>query len=181
MLRKLVDPVVFGRADRLLFLDSDVLFFAQPTELLDVAGDDGHVSVFNRDNTSWYTISPQLAQERLGIEMPECLNAGLGLVPRASLDLARADQWLEAVPELLAQTWLTEQTIQALYAGANGLRFLPDTYGLSREPGLTSATGRDLVAKHYVSHPRPHLFREGIPHVLRNGLLESLRCRVCPG
>jgi len=75
---------------------------------------------------------------------------------------------------------LTEQTLQALYAGANGVRFLSDVYCLSSIPGLTTADGRGLIAKHYVSHPRPLMYREGIPHVLRSGLLENLRCRHSP-
>ena len=179
MLRKLVDPVLLGHSRYMLLLDTDVLFFAQPTELLDAVAGNSSVGVFNRDQKSWYTITPQLARERLGIELPERLNAGLGLVPRALLNLTRAEHWLAAAPELLSETWLTEQTIQALYAGLNGVRFLPETYVLSTEPGLATADGRGLVAKHYASHPRPLLFREGIPHVLRGGILENLPCRRC--
>jgi hypothetical protein len=181
MLRKLVDPVVFGRARHLLLLDTDVLFFARPAELLGAVAEASPVGVFNRDLKDWYTVTSEFARERFGIELPDRLNAGFGLVPRATIDLERADRWLAAAPELLSEPWLTEQTIQALFAGVNGVRFLSDAYRLSSEPGLTAADGRGLVAKHYVSHPRPLMFREGIPHVLRSGLLGSLRCRPCPG
>jgi len=180
MLRKLVDPVLVGRARHLLLLDSDVLFFGRPVELLDAVAADAPVGLFNRDEADWYTIARADARGRFGIELPERLNAGLGLVPRAGLDLARADRWLAAAPELLSDPWLTEQTLQALFAGASGVEFLPDTYRLSRTRGLTTADGRPLVAKHYVSHPRPLLFREGMPHLLRSKLLEDLRCRPSP-
>ena len=63
----------------------------------------------------------------------------------------------------------------------DGVQFLSNVYRLSTDAGLKTEDGRTLVAKHYVSHPRPLMFREGIPHVLRSGLLENLRCRRYPG
>jgi hypothetical protein len=78
-------------------------------------------------------------------------------------------------PDLLATPWLTEQTLHALCAGRLGVDFLPDEYLVSTEPGLQTPDGRDLVAKHYPSHPRRYLFAEGIPHLERQGFLDSLR------
>ena len=98
MLRKLVDPVLLGRSPYLLLLDTDVLFFERPTELLDAIAFGKPVGVFNRDQKCWYTVSQEVARERFGIELPDRLNAGLGLVPRRSLDLDLADRWLGASP-----------------------------------------------------------------------------------
>ena len=100
------------------------------------------------------------------------VNAGLGLVRRAGMDFDLAEQLL-ADPDIMSTPWLTEQTLQALLASKYGIGLLPPTYGLSTGPGLLTADGARLVAKHYPGHPRPWLYQEGIPHVLRSGLLKG--------
>lgn len=174
MLRKLIDPIVLGNAGHLLLMDTDVLFFATPTEILDAVEAKLGSALFNRDEASCYTITKKAARERLGVELPERVNAGLGLIPRAAISLSAAEHWLAAAPELLSETWLTEQTLQALYAGATGVGFLPETYRLSRGPGIKTSDGRPAIAKHYVSYPRPYFYQEGLRHVLRQKLLH--RC-----
>ncbi len=180
MLRKLIDPYLYGRADYLLLLDTDVLFFARPVELLDAVAERAGVSLYNRDRGYWYNLTPDAARDRYGIDLVPEINAGLGLVRRAGVDLPLLDRFLTD-PDAFADPWLTEQTVQALLASKYGVRHLPDTYGLSTDRGLSTPDGSPLVCKHYPGHPRVHLYQEGMPHVLRSKLLENLRCRRCPG
>ena len=170
MLRKLIDPYLFGHADYQLLLDTDVLFFGRPAEILDTVAERADVSLFNRDRGYWYNITPESARDRYGIDLIPEINAGLGLVRRAGVDLELLDQLL-ADQDLFTDPWLTEQTVQALLASRYGARHLPETYGLSTAPGLITADGRPLVCKHYPGHPRVHLYREGMPHVVSSGLL----------
>ena len=174
MLRKLIDPVVIGRAEYLLLLDTDILFFATPQEMLDTVADRTPISQFNRDIKSWYNITPADAKSRYGIDLLERINAGCGLVPRASIDLGLLEQLL-ADPDMHSIPWLTEQTAQALLASKFGVRHLPDTYLVATTPGLTTADGRPLIAKHYPGHPRRYLYQEGMPQVLSSGLLKPTR------
>jgi hypothetical protein len=176
MLRKLIDPVLLGRTDYMLLLDTDVLFFRSPEEILTAVASGTTVSHFNRDVGYWYNITPEAAKQRHGIDLVPDLNAGLGLVPRANVDLDLIEQFL-VDPDLLTEPWLTEQTLQALLASRYGVCHLPDTYNLSTSPGLATSDGRPFVAKHYPGHPRPWLYQEGMPHLLRLGLLEFGRCR----
>jgi hypothetical protein len=170
MLRKFIDPILFGRADYLLLLDTDVLFFSRPNEILDAVAGQADVSLYNRDRGYWYNITADSARARYGIDLVPEINAGLGLIRRAGIDLDLVDQFL-ADPEIYAEPWLTEQTVHALLASKYGVRHLSEMYGLSTGTGLTTSNGRSLVSKHYPGHPHVNMYREGIPHVLTSGLL----------
>ncbi len=164
MLRKLIDPVVFGRADSLLLLDTDVLFFRRPTELLAAVSDRRPVNWHNADVGDWYNITAGQAAARYGVALVQRLNAGLSLVRRAALRFDEMDEF-SADADVMSRPWLAEQTIHALLGSRHGAEVLPPTYRVSTGPGLTADDGRPLVAKHYASAPRPWLFREGIPAV----------------
>ncbi|HEY7328473.1 MAG TPA: hypothetical protein VH592_12570 [Gemmataceae bacterium] len=171
MLLKMIDCLVLSRAERLLQLDSDILFFDRPEEILSAVAARTPVNLFNRDGKNWYTVSPQAAKKRYGITLIEKINAGLGLVRRESLPLAMLEEFL-ADPDILADPWLTEQTLQALCASKVGGKHLPDTYLVSMEPGLATADGRPLVAKHYPGFYRPYFYWEGLTNLIRQGFLD---------
>jgi hypothetical protein len=167
MLMKLIDCLVLSRARYLLLLDTDVLFFARPQELMDAVRTGDSVALFNRDSKTWYNLTPAVARERYGVDLVEEINAGLALIRREDWRLDLIDRFL-ADPDILSDPWLTEQTTQALMASQIGMRFLPPTYLCTVEPGLETPDGTPLVAKHYPGYPRPLFFREGIPHLLRS-------------
>ncbi len=170
MLLKLIDCLALSRAKYLLLLDTDVLFFARPQELLDAIVSGEPASLFNRDSKTWYNLSPDAARERYGIDLVEQVNAGLALVRREDWRLDMIDDFLTD-PDILSEPWLTEQTVQALMGSRIGMEFLPPTYPCSVESGLTAPGGIPLVAKHYPGYPRPLYYREGIPHLIAAGML----------
>lgn len=162
MLRKLVDPIVLSGATSLLVLDTDVLFFRTPGELLDAAGDPGHANLFNRDAVEWaYNLTPDEARRAFGVAPVNRVNAGLALLRRASIDLARVDALL-AEPAVTRDPFFAEQTVHGLLAAETAHRLLAETYACSTRPGLTTPGGEPLVAKHYVQTPRPLLYEEGM-------------------
>jgi hypothetical protein len=161
-----------GTAPYLLSLDSDVLFFTRPAELLDAARDVLTYAVFNRDLGSSYCIPVEVSKRRWGLEPVACINAGLGVWPRRAFPLEAIEEFL-AAPEL-ATGGLTEQTVHALFAARHGVRFLSDRYAVTRGPGLVTPAGEPLVARHYPAYTRHLLFEEGIPHLRRHGFLRAL-------
>jgi hypothetical protein len=175
MLMKMIDCVVLSNAPRLLLLDSDVLFFRKPEELVQAGTSPTKVNLFNRDAGSWYTISHEAANERYGIDLIPELNAGLGVIRRESLPLTMMEYFL-GDPDILSEPWLTEQTLQALCGSKVGVRLLPDTYVVSQRPGLTTSEGCLLVAKHYAGSIRHRLYEEGMAHLIRTGFLEAQSC-----
>jgi hypothetical protein len=155
---KLTDFVLLGEAPILLTLDSDILFFQEPTAFL--AAPKGHL--FQRDPESTYVLSNAIARSALGIDLAPCINVGMMHFRRNSVSLKRCDDYLAAFPKL--DGWL-EQTLYALHASESSTaEYLPETYLISLASGLDHS---QLVARHYAGQSRDLLHNEGIPFLLR--------------
>lgn len=168
---KLTDFPVMSQAVHLLTLDSDVLFFRRPAELLVATETPLSVSLFQRDPASTYNLSEERALAELGVPLAPCVNTGIALFPRDSLDLSRCERYL-AHPDVARPSGWIEQTLQALCASEQGrVRYLPDSYLLSLESEVPID---HLVARHYAGPSRSLLTREAMPALLDRGLLQHL-------
>ncbi len=146
---KLTDYHVLSGAARLITLDSDVLFFQKPEELLAFRGR----HLFQRDPESTYLV-PGIP----GLTIAPRLNVGIMSFLRAGISLPRCDEYLAHFEQ--RQGWL-EQTLYALHASEIGdAECLPESYLISLEAGIDSRT---LVARHYAGPGRPLLTSEGMP------------------
>lgn len=159
---KLIDPMIFAGAERIVILDSDVLFFREPSELrthIEQAPED--MWLFQRDPVSTYNITESAAASELGIRMPERVNSGIAVVPRALVDFDLCERLL-AHPDVSRPTGWIEQTLFALCAGVRGrVQYLSPSYAISLERGLDYAT---FTARHYAGPSRPLLTEEGMPY-----------------
>jgi hypothetical protein len=166
---KLVDSVLCGRTDRLLILDSDVLFFRPPTELVAyVQGAPADTWLFQRDPTSTYNVTVEEAAAAFGIRMPDRVNSGVAVFRRSLLDIALCERLLQH-PDVRRPSGWIEQTLFALCAGARGdVDFLPESYAISLERGLDY---QRLVARHFAGPSRPLLTDEGMPYVASLGCI----------
>jgi hypothetical protein len=181
MLRKLIDLVFFGTAPRLVSLDTDILFFRFPTEIVTWADGGSEMNLFNRDLPSTFNLmSDRGATDRHGLTLFKGHNAGLALLRRTSLDLAEIDRYLQD-PELRVDEgssplhlWLVEQSLHGLIGARHSAGLLPDTYRIALEPGL-AVDGRPVIARHYANASRNLMFSEGIPALIRDGFLAALR------
>ncbi len=168
-----LSPKVFDfrhylQADRMLLLDSDVLFFAEPKELLRrLETPEYRLNCVNGDIQSAYTVTPQLAQEHCGVRLIERFNSGLGLIHRESLNLDWIEEFL-AIPGIIGNFWLIEQTLYALCSSRFGVELLPQKYDVF----LKGEVG-DRPSRHYVGAIRHLMYREGIP-LIRGSLLRTL-------
>ena len=170
--RKLFDFFAFSRADDLVCIDSDIVFFRRP-ELLLVPPEGVPRNRYNEDCAYWYSMDLDELEAAFGLRPPPRINSGLALIRRASIDFDRIEGWL-AHPKLFADPWVTEQTLHALCATAYGVELLPpDTYRVDTEPGLTPA----MVCKHYPGFFRTLLYTEGMAHLIATGFLDALRDR----
>jgi hypothetical protein len=171
---KLTDFPVLSESTRLLTLDSDVLFFRLPAELLAAANAPSLMSLFQRDPESTYNISEESALSELGIRLAPKVNTGIMVFPRESLDLFRCDEYL-GHPDVARPSGWIEQTLHALCASAHGgVAYLPDSYLVSLE---TDVNLESLVARHYAGPSRPLLTSEGMRHLVRAGFLDQLNTR----
>jgi hypothetical protein len=173
---KLFDFRHYLQSERMLLLDSDVLFFAEPVELQQRIEDPAYRrNSVNEDDTTAYTVDPADVRTRLGLDMPERFNSGLGLIHADSL----RPEWIEeflGLPGILGHFWRIEQTLFALCSARYGVEMLPDEYVVSLKP----RTERQ-VAKHYVGPIRHLMYREGMHELTRRGILVGLPRRDLNG
>ncbi len=171
---KILDFYALCNSDRLIMIDSDVLFFADPKELYDA----GELHRFSRDRETTYAVDREGLRKGIGVNLPPRVNCGIANVSKQHVDIARME-WLlntgfvdlgKCLPNI-------EQTLWAMECGRSGFEYLPDSYRVCDRPGL-----KGLVAKHYVGlvldrfrTSRDYFFVEGIP-ILR----KLFQCRRMP-
>lgn len=164
---KLFDFGLFLTAPRMLLLDSDILFFAEPAELLRRIEDpDYHRNSVNADVSSAYTIEPRAAKLAWALEMPERFNSGLGLIHRESLRFDWMEEFL-AAPGIEDHFWRIEQTLYALCSARFGVELLPPEYDVR----LVRAVGQG-PCRHYIGAIRHWMYSEGMRELVRRKFLE---------
>ena len=168
---KLIDPAVVASAERIVILDSDVLFFREPRELLThVAHAPAETWVFQRDPISTYNVTEDVAASALGIQIPARVNSGIAVVPRSLVDFDLCERLLEH-PDVRRPSGWIEQTLFALCAGSRGhVEYLSPSYSISLERGLDY---EGFIARHYAGPSRPLLTEEGMPYAALRGCLQS--------
>jgi hypothetical protein len=167
---KVFDFASYLQSDRMLLLDSDILFFAEPIELLQRIEDSSYsLNTVNGDTASAYTIDPQVVEERLGFEVIDRFNSGLGLIHKASMRLDWIEEFL-ALPDIIGHFWRVEQTLYALFSSRFGAELLPPSYSVHLEGDINGSSCR-----HYVGKIRHLMYAEGIQKLTRQSFLRHLQ------
>lgn len=165
---RVFDFTHYLRSDRMLALDSDVLFFTEPAALLRRIEDPSYrKNSFNEDADSFYTLDPEKVLSETGVTLAERFNAGFGLVHKASIDYA----WVNTCLGLHERTDTfprpVDQTLLALCACRFGLELLPEEYRIH----LEAIDERRLPCRHYPSAARRYMYEQGLPRLIGAGLL----------
>lgn len=156
---KIFDMAYYCDGDRFIVLDSDVLFFNYPREIMDWAGNGARECWFNEDVADANLISASEALDDLDVKLWPRVNSGLCLITKEAMDLEFCDRALGETSILKGDLWRVEQTLFALCAsrfGKGGL--LPKTYEVS----LGRHSSEECVARHYVGAVRDRFFGEGL-------------------
>lgn len=158
----LLAPKVFDfrsylESDRMLLLDSDVLFFTEPTELLNrIENPSYRLNTVNADVATSLTVEPEVAERMAGIKIQERFNSGLGLIHRDSLRLDWIEEFL-GLPGIIGHFWRIEQTLFALCSSRFGVELLPKEYDVHLGKGINGSPSR-----HYVGAVRHLMYGEGM-------------------
>jgi hypothetical protein len=159
---KVFDFRHFLDADRMILLDSDVLFYRRPDVLMnrieDAAYDNNTV---NGDVASVFTVESDLVRERFGFALPERFNSGLGLIHRDSLSVDWIEELLQ-LPGIIGHFWRIEQTLYALCSGRFGVELLPPEYDVYLDKGIGERPSR-----HYVGAIRHLMYSEGMARLVK--------------
>jgi hypothetical protein len=165
---KVFDFAHFAQSDRIMIMDSDVLFFSEPTELLRRIEDkDYKLNTVNRDLANAYTVDPALVESHLGFELIERFNSGLGLIHRASIRLDWIEEFLK-LPGIIGHFWRIEQTMFALCSSKFGCELLPPEYDVRM-----GRCDEALPSRHYIGLVRHLMYDDGIRKLVRGGFLSA--------
>ena len=144
-------------ADRMLLLDSDVLFFDKPTELLRRIEDPTYAkNSVNADVASAYTVDPTVVKQRCQVDLIPRFNSGLGVIHKESLNLDWIEEFL-AIPGIIGNFWRIEQTLYALCSSRFGGELLPEQYAV-----FLNGKVEQRPSRHYVGAIRHLMYSEGI-------------------
>jgi hypothetical protein len=164
---KIFDIPFYTETERFLMLDSDVLFFKYPREIIEWATGDTDDCWFNEDVQEGSLISAGEARTDLGVKIWPRVNSGIGLVYKPVLDLDFIDRVLAETSILRGHIWRVEQTLYMLCAARHGKGgLLPKSYEVS----LGKNASEEAIARHYVGAVRDRFFGEGLKR-LREQLL----------
>ncbi len=155
---KLIDFSLFLECDRMLVLDSDVLFFEMPGELLSRIEDPEYkLNSFNEDVDTAYSLDRLELEGLLGFPLLERFNSGLGLVHKASVQMDVIESLLNLPNIQEGHFWRIEQTLYAVASCRFGAELLPGGYQVTLTPG-----SQNRPARHYVGAVRHQFYGEGI-------------------
>jgi hypothetical protein len=167
---KVFDFVAYLEADRMLLLDSDVLFFTEPKALTSaIENSDYAKNLFNADDRSSYTVEPSTAKNHAGVELRPLINSGLALIHRPSMRWDWIEEFLLLSGILEGHFWRIEQTLYALCSSRFGVELLPREYQVRLDKGLGASPCR-----HYVGAIRHWMYGEGLRHLVKQGMLKDL-------
>jgi hypothetical protein len=167
LLLKLADLHVFARRNRILYVDSDILFFKRPDALLR-AIENENGSHFTKDIKTAYIAPIEILERLTGVRPLDRINSGIFVLSRSDITLDKIVQMLPKIDREVRDDWtsynhLVEQTLFAILAtaGESGVTHLPAEYDLCLERGL-----REAVCRHYVGVIREFFELEGLQTLL---------------
>ena len=161
--RKIIDLPILCETKSMLILDSDVLFFRQPEELVRYLNTDRsqHI-VFERDPQDSYFDSRENIKKIFNVEIASRVNSGIVIADIERFDFARLEEWLGNGLLIQRHPWV-EQTLWAMYAGEGRTILLSKPYDVTESPDVEPGA----VVKHYIKPIRDFMYMRGIPYLSR--------------
>ncbi|MFA5422301.1 MAG: hypothetical protein WC374_00390 [Phycisphaerae bacterium] len=172
---QLVDVQLFGRAEHVLQMDSDIICFSEPTDIKSLLSVKGEIMRWHGDARTCYIAEPERLSEIIGAQMPLKFNCGFLYTNRlgqrhfdiieASLQKIKQDGKIE-----LSRYWATQTMYAVVAAFCNDAESLPGTYTVRTGPVKS-----ETVICHYPGTPkvRPLYFLEGVQRLIDENKLRN--------
>ena len=156
---KIFDIAHFTCGDRCLVLDSDVLFFQKPREILAWADAENEECWFCEDAVESAIITAAEARDELGVKLWRRVDTGISLLWKTAIDFDFVDRALAQTSILRGEPDRVASTLLSLCASQHNVGgLLPKTYEVSIERRAAA----DAVARHYSGTTRERFFGEGL-------------------
>ncbi|MDB4926975.1 hypothetical protein [Mucilaginibacter sp.] len=144
---KLFDTIVEKKTPYLLLIDSDVLFFSQPKNIIDIVEKAILNGCYNKDVNSAYCFSDEIFNKYLDHPIIDKFNSGVFL-HNLNKDCFEFIETVLKQELRLPASWHLEQTLFAMYAThKGGFEALPKCYDLARKE---RNLGNFIISEHYV-------------------------------
>lgn len=144
---RLFDFILHKKTDYLLQIDSDVLFFSNPSDVMAIIEKETQNGCFNQDVMNAYTFQDEILKKYLDRPMIDLFNAGLFLHRLDVSFFNFVENIIQNEPESF-KSWHLEQTLFAMYVSQKGdFVRLSEKYDLAR---INRNKGQKLISEHYV-------------------------------
>jgi len=169
---KLFDPLYYAKTDKLLLLDSDILFFGNPKEMIQNIKEGK--PFFNSDYQNAYALPIEELNAKFEIDILPMVNAGLLFLPKDcySTNLDFIESYFKAVDDAAPIHDINrhEQTLNALLLSKCGGVRLNENYQISRHPVIPGKT----VSHYFVADgSRDNFYNIGLKVLKGNQFLKE--------
>ncbi len=169
---KLFDPYFYSNASHILLMDSDILFFQIPSEMLDLLTK--KENFFISDYQDAYSYHQKALSIRFNLKLKRRLNTGLLFFSKQVYDFDLLERFLEYSDYHAhnKNSWM-EQTCFALLYSKSGVisSRLSKNYQISFQK-ITERT----ACHHFVNNgSRLNFYSQGIKKLIKEGLLEKIK------
>lgn len=164
-MKKLTD-IHAGSQSWKLVLDSDMLFFHQPTFLLNWLNSPQQ-PCYMLDIDSSYGYSNSLMLSLAQAEIPERLNVGICGLKSEEIDWEKLEFWCKTTIEQEGTHYYQEQALTAMLMAGRACAVAPQEEYIVK-PNREEAIAPKAVLHHYVADSKPWYFRYGWKHVLQS-------------
>ncbi len=153
---KLFDPSVYTQTDVIVLIDSDILFFQRPSELINCVK--RGKPCFNSDYQDAYAVPAEELRRRLNINVLSKVNAGLVVLRRVDYDLNFMERYFACFSSPIRDVNRHEQTLHALLLSRSEAHRLSNSYQISRQRISTTT-----VSHHFVNDgSRAYFYTKGV-------------------
>lgn len=159
--QKVFDLHYYLKADKMLLIDSDILFFSKPAVLLERAENpEYHLNTLNKNWKPGYALPDSELEAKFGVKMIEDINSGLGIIQRGTLNIDWIEEWLGDAELVAGHPHRIEQTLIAVCCCRAGYEMLPAEYDV--HAGRSNFSN---PVRHYIGPVRPLMYTEGMPRI----------------
>ena len=164
-IRKLTD-IHLGSSGTKLVLDSDMLFFQRPVELL-AWWDQPVCPCLMVDCVESYGYSRELMEELAGAPIPPLLNVGICGLASELINWEELEHWCQILVEREGTSYYLEQALVAMLAARSSPTVMPRSSYITFPARKQTLAGEGAL-QHYVADSKPWYFGEAWKLVLKS-------------
>lgn len=155
-LKKLTDIHTIQGSDRKLVLDSDMLFWREPVQLIEwLKKPSGNL--FMTDSNLSYGYTKDLMQQLCGAPIPDLLNVGIAGIQSDIIDWQSIEKWITILEAQEGGSYFLEQALTAMIAANSSFTLLPSNQYIVYPSRKQVATQQGIL-HHYVDLSKKDYF-----------------------